>query len=148
MGTYRTIHAMSLPMLDEDGKPLASGKERLVMANTDVELDGELAERALQQNTVRELTEDERKAAEPEEAREGDEVNAGSESAKAAEQQRASLRAKAEAEGTPLTDRPVDDAPYADWVAYAKQEGVSASGKKEDIIARVNEKEAAKASGN
>ena len=137
--TIRMVRAMSIPLL-VDGKPHPQGKERLVLPGQNVEMESELAARALEYGAARELTDEEKAAAEGPEEREGDEVNAGSASAKKAQEQAAADAARLQ--------RPADDASYADWVAYAKQQGVKASGTKEEIQGRVADKEKETAADN
>lgn len=121
--TLVAVRAMSLPILSKDGNPLPSGKEYLVRAGDRVEMLAENAEAALHCGAARELTDEESQPTpEPEE---GSDVNGDP------------LTGKDPANEGARLDKPAANAKTEDWRAFAKQEGLSDEGSRDEIRARV-----------
>jgi hypothetical protein len=127
---YLAVPSLSVPRYDDDGK--ITSKNQFVRGGDEVELDTELhkefIERALKSGALVQAPD---KPEQP--AGEGSEVNGPGASTLI---------------GTPALDgntegrltRPADDATYADWVAFGKQEGLEVSGGKAAIIERADAK--------
>lgn len=127
---FLAVPTLSVPRYNDEGKP--TNKNQLVRGGDEVELDTglhrEFIERALKSGALVEAPEKE----EPEPA-EGSEVNGPGSSTLI---------------GTPALDgntegrlaRPAEDGSYAEWVAFAKQEGLDVSGGKAAIQQRDREK--------
>lgn len=126
--TYRTVHAMSLPLLDEDGNPREPRKEILVHAGQDIQLSPEIAGQALRIGAVRELTGDEERAARP--AEQENVPPSTTEQIGEGKEPMSVTPAKLE--------RPANNARTEDWIAFAQQEGVDPTGTRAEIIARID----------
>lgn len=127
---YLAVPTLSVPRYDNDGK--VTNKNQMVRGGDEIELDTalhkEFIERALKSGALVEVPQQER-----EQAEEGSEVNGPGASTLI---------------GTPALDgntegrlaRPAEDASYAEWVAFGKQEELDVSGGKAAIIKRADEK--------
>lgn len=128
---YLAVPSLSVPRYDDAGK--ITSKNQFVRGGEEVELDTELhkefIERGLKSGALVEAPDKQ----EPE-ATEGSEVNGPGADTLI---------------GTPALDgntegrlaRPAEDASYAEWVAFAKQEGLDTSGGKAAIQQRAEQKE-------
>lgn len=138
--TYRSVHAMSLPLLDQDGNPRGDGKEFLVQGGRNVQLLPDIAERALRSGAVRELTDEEREELQPAgEPEEGSEVNGTPEAGPGAVVTPTPPAEDTDQDGK-LT-RPANGASKDKWVAFAQQEGLDSSGTRDEIRARYEQVE-------
>lgn len=126
---YLAVTSLSVPRYDDEGK--VTTKNLFVRGGDPVALDtklhSELIERGLQTGSLVEAPDKQ----EPE-SREGDEVNGPGASTLI---------------GTPALDgatvgrlaRPGNEGSYAEWVAFAKQEGLDTAGGKAAIIERADQ---------
>lgn len=136
--TYRAVNSLSIPLYDQDGKPRADGKEILVQGGSNVDLPTELAQRALDSGSVRELTDQEQaERTPPEQTEEGAEVN-GTPGVGPGVQ---TTEPAAETDQDGRLQRPANGATKEKWVAFAEQEGLDSSGTRDEIRARYEQAE-------
>jgi hypothetical protein len=135
--TYRAVNSLSIPLYDQDGKPRVDGKETLVQGGSNVDLPTELAQRALDSGSVRELTDQERDELNPPQTQEGAEVNGTPEAGPGAP----TPEPAAETDQDGRLQRPANGATKEKWVAFAEQEGLDSSGTRDEIRARYEQAE-------
>jgi len=136
--TYRAVNSLSIPIFEQDGTARKDGRERLVQGGQNVDLPADLAKRAIESGSVRELTEQERAELEPAgEPEEGSEVNGSPTTGPGAEVVAPSADGDTETDENGKLKRPSNGASKDKWVRYAEQEGLDPSGTRDEIRSRV-----------